>query len=153
MDDGNPLSYTEQIGDFTKALQNEGIRPAKYEMKEGQLWEQDHDFVVMRYAEILLMKAECLVRLGSPALARPFVAQVRTRAGLDTPADITLSFLDDELLREFAFEGHRRTDNIRFGDFFKPNWLTAETPAYRGIFPIPQRELGLNKNLVQNPGY
>jgi len=153
MDDGNPLSYTEEIIDYTKASQNEGIRPAKYELKEGQLWEQDHDFVVMRYSEILMMKAECLVRLGSPALARPFVVQVRDRAGLDTPADITLDFIDDELMREFAFEGHRRTDNIRMGDFFKANWLTAETPAFRGLFPIPQRELDLNKNLVQNPGY
>jgi hypothetical protein len=153
MDDGNPLSYTEEIGDYTKALQNEGVRNAKYELKEGQLWEQDHDWVLMRYAEVLLMKAECFIRLGSPALARPFIEQVRKRANLDTPADVTLDFLDDELMREFAFEGHRRTDNIRMGDFFKPNWLTDATPAYRGIFPIPQRVLDMNSKLVQNPGY
>jgi starch-binding outer membrane protein, SusD/RagB family len=153
MDDGNALTYTEDIIDFTHAMQNEGIRSAKYEVKEGQLWEQDHDFVLMRYAEILMMKAECLIRLGSPALAQPLIAQVRKRANLDTPNDVTLDFLNDELLREFCFEGHRRTDNIRFGEYFKAHWITPETPAYRGIFPIPQRELDLNKNLVQNPGY
>jgi len=153
MDDGNPLTYTENIIDFTHALQNEGVRPAKYEIKEGQVWEQDHDFVLMRYAEILMMKAECYIRLGSPALARPLVAQIRKRANLDTPAEVSLDFLNAELMREFAFEGHRRTDNIRFGDFFKANWMTPVTPAYRGIFPVPQREMDLNSSLVQNPGY
>ena len=154
MDNGSALSYTEDIVDFTNAAQNEGVRCVKYEIKEGQTWEQDHDLVVMRYAEILMMKAECYVRLGAPALARPLVAQIRTRAKLDTPADITLDFLDDEWLREFTFEGLRRTTNIRMGDFFKPNWVkTAETPAYRSIFPIPQYALDMNSNLTQNPGY
>jgi hypothetical protein len=153
MDNGNPLSYTEEIVNFTRAAQNEGVRCVKYEVKEGQLWEQDHDWVLMRYSEILLMKAECLIRLGSSALAVSYISQVRSRAGITTPADVDLDFLDDELMREFTFEGHRRTDNIRMGDFFEANWVTGITPAYRGIFPIPQRELDLNSKMVQNPEY
>jgi len=153
MDNGNPLTYTEEIVDFVRAAQNEGVRCVKYEVKEGQIWEQDHDWVLMRYSEILLMKAECLIRLGSSALAVSYIAQVRSRAGLTTPGTVDLEFLDDELMREFTLEGHRRTDNIRMGTFFEPNWVTGATPAYRGIFPIPQRELDLNSNLVQNTGY
>jgi hypothetical protein len=150
---GNPLSYTEEIGDFENALQNEGVRPMKYEVLADETYERDHDFVVMRYSEILLMKAECYVRMNSPALARPLVAQVRNRAGLDTPATITLKDIDNELKWEFAFESHRRTDNIRMGDFFKPWWSKGETPAYRAIFPIPTAAMDLNNKLVQNPGY
>lgn len=153
MDSGEPLTYTEDIVNFTDAKQNEGVRLAKYEVKAGESWERDHDWVLMRYSEILMMQAECYIRLGSADLALPFVTQIRTRAGLDTPASVDLNFVYDELLREFVFEGHRRTDNIRFGKFFDPWWNKAATPAYRAIFPIPQSEMDKNVNLVQNPSY
>lgn len=153
MDDGTPLSYTEEIVNYVDARQNEGVRIKKYEVKEGEIWERDHDFVLMRYAEVVMMKAECLVRMGTPALARPLVAQIRDRANVGTPGDITLDFIDEELKREFALEGLRRTTNIRMGDWFEPWWNKDATPDYRGIFPIPQYELDLNSNLAQNPGY
>lgn len=153
MDSGLPLTYTEDIVNFTDAKQNEGVRLAKYEMKAGETWERDHDFVLIRYSEILLMQAECYVRLGNPALAEPFIQQITSRAGTAMPATIDLAFLDKELLREFTFEGRRRTDNIRFGTFFQPWWEKGATPAYRGIFPIPTSILATNSNLVQNPGY
>ncbi|MBN1415103.1 MAG: RagB/SusD family nutrient uptake outer membrane protein [Bacteroidales bacterium] len=153
MANGNPLIYTEEIVDFLHAEQNEGVRLNKYEVKLDEVWERDHDWVVMRYAEVILMKAECLIRLGTPDLARPLIAQIRTRAGLDTPASIDLEMLDDELKYEFVFEGHRRTDNIRSGDYFKASWIKPETPRWRGIFPIPQSEIDKNPQLKQNPGY
>lgn len=153
MDSGQPLNYTEEIVNFTDAKQNEGVRLDKYEDKAGESWERDHDFVVIRYAEILMMQAECYVRLGSPDLAAPFVAQIRTRAGLEMPATLDLEFIDQELLREFTFEGRRRTDNIRFGTFFQPWWEKGATEAYRSIFPIPANVLSTNTNLTQNPGY
>jgi hypothetical protein len=144
-------------------LQPEGVRLMKYEVKSDEVSERDHDWVVMRYAEILLMKAECLIRLGTPELARPLMALIRTRAGLDMPETIDLEFLDDELLREFVFEGHRRTDNIRSGDYFKGNWMTHVTPLpnditpstepYTCVFPIPESEIVKNSQLIQNPGY
>lgn len=153
MDSGEPLVYTEDIPDFTNSPQNVGVRLGKYEMKEGEVWERDHDLVIIRYAEILMMQAECYVRLGQAGQAQPLVAQIRTRAGLDTPATIDLDFLNAELRREFVFEGKRRTDNIRFGTFFQPGWELDVTPAYRAIFPIPTTVLTTNANLVQNDGY
>jgi hypothetical protein len=153
MDTGDPLVYTEEIEDFIHAKENEGVRFKKYEVKAGETWERDHDWVVMRYAEVLMMQAECYIRLGSPDLAQPFIFQVRDRAGLTTPAVLDLEFMDNELLREFAFEGRRRTDNIRFGTFFQPWWNKGITPTYRGIFPIPKSELDKNQNLQQHLGY
>ncbi|MDL2212446.1 RagB/SusD family nutrient uptake outer membrane protein [Bacteroides sp. OttesenSCG-928-D19] len=151
---GNPLIYTEEIEDITKALQNEGGRLSKYEDKEGDNWSRDYDMVLMRYAEVLMMQAECYVRLGNPAAARSFVEQIRSRVGLSTPENITLEFIDEELRREFVFEDHRRTDNIRFGTFFKAWWeKDADADKHTGIFPIPAKEMEKNSKLVQNPGY
>lgn len=153
LDDGSPLDYTEEIGDINAAKPNEGVRMYKYERKEGEGWERDHDWVVIRYSEILMMKAESYVRMGNTGMAVPLVQQVRSRAGLPAPGVIDLNFINNELKYEFVYEGHRRTDNIRFGDFFQPWWNKGATPAFRGIFPIPQSELEKNTNLVQNPGY
>jgi len=153
MDSGEPLTYTEDIVNFTDAKQNEGVRLAKYEMKAGESWERDHDFVLIRYSEILMMQAECYVRLGSPTLAAPFIQQITARAGTEIPATIDLDFINKESLREFTFEGTRRTTNIRFGTFFQPWWEKGSTPAYRSIYPIPATVLATNSNLHQNPQY
>lgn len=153
MDNGEPLTYTETVTSVADAKENEGVRLGKYEMKAGETWERDHDLVVIRYAEILMMQAECYVRLGSADLAKPFVQQVTARAGEEMPATIDLNFIDKELLKEFTFEGRRRTDNIRFGTFFLPWWEKGTTEAYKAIFPIPSTVLTTNKNLKQNPGY
>ena len=98
------LSEFELDPDEWKKLcqENEGVRLAKYEMKAGEQWERDHDFVLIRYSEILMMQAECYVRLGSPDLARPFVQQVAARAGEELPATIDLAFINQELLKEFT---------------------------------------------------
>lgn len=152
---GNPLVYTEEISNLNEALQNEGGRLSKYEDKDGDAWERDYDLVLMRYAEVLMMQAECNVRLGNPGAARPFVEQIRNRAGLSTPETIDLAFIDQELRREFVFEGLRRTANIRFGTFFNEWWGKGADPAdkHTGIFPIPQQERNRNDKLDQNPGY
>jgi hypothetical protein len=154
MDSGEPLSYTEDVSNIEDCKQNEGVRLNKYEINAGDQWERDNDFVLIRYAEILMMQAECYIRKGSVDLARPFLDQINMRAGIETPAEISLDYLNEELLREFIFEGKRRTDNIRFGTFFEPGFGGQEaTPAFRSIFPIPQQELDKNSNLQQNPGY
>ena len=151
---GNPLDYTEEIDDINNAAQNCGGRLAKYEDKAGDPWERSYDMVLMRYAEVLMMQAECYVRMGDPASARPFVDQIRRRAGMNTPESIALQFINDELRREFVFEDHRRTDNIRFGDFFKEWWeKDADGGKHTGLFPIPKPELDKNSKLAQNPGY
>jgi hypothetical protein len=135
--------------------QYEGVRLKKYEIKAGEVSERDHDLVLMRWAEILMMKAECYVRLGNPGDAYPLVEQIRIRSGLTTtPNPITLEVLDTEWLHEFLFEGLRRTVNIRFGTYFEPWWSKPNpTPVEKAIFPIPETELEINNKLVQNPGY
>jgi hypothetical protein len=107
----------------------------------------------MRYAEILMMKAECLVRLNKPAEAKPLVAEIRKRAGLATTPDITLEVLDKEWLHEFVFEGLRRSVNIRFGSYFNAGWQREACSRDMGIYPIPASEITSNPKLKQNPGY
>ncbi|MBN2486173.1 MAG: RagB/SusD family nutrient uptake outer membrane protein [Bacteroidales bacterium] len=151
---GAPLIYTETIENFRSAKEYEGVRIAKYETKEGDVAERDNDWVLMRYAEVLMMKAECLVRLERAAEAYPIVSQIRTRSGLtSTPNPVTLEVLDREWLYEFLFEGIRRSVNIRFGTYFGPWWEKPASSRDMAIFPIPANELVKNSNLVQNPGY
>jgi len=153
--EGYVLNYTENISNFIDAYEYEGVRISKYQTKEGDVAERDNDWVLMRYAEVLMMKAECLVRLGRAAEALPIVAQIRTRSGLaSTPNPVTLEVLDTEWLHEFLFEGIRRSVNIRFGTYFEPWWEKPNTtPVEKAIYPIPATELVKNNKLVQNPGY
>lgn len=155
MDNGEPLNYTEEITEFTKALQNEGARLDKYAWNANDAWERDNDWVLMRYAEILMMQAECYLRLGYPDTGLPYINQIRTRAGLDGLTALTLEALDSEWLHEFIFEGLRRTVNIRFGTYFKAWWQKADDPAdkHTALYPIPKEERDKNPGLAQNPGY
>lgn len=117
-----------------------------------------YDYVVFRYADIYYMMAECMLRLGESGYAE-YVNQVKARNFLPddfTPyTDVTLDL--DELLcdrgREFIGETTRRRDLIRYGYFNLPWWDKPKTHASKQIFPIPQRALNANPNLVQNPGY
>jgi hypothetical protein len=130
-----------------------GARLAKYEFDPtaqagGQL--VHNDWVLFRYADVLLMKSEALVRAGQNGDAE--LQQVRARAGAGArPA--TLNNLLDERLLEFAWEGMRRQDLIRFGKFHQPISDRPVSAPYRSVFPIPVDVLSLNTNLTQNPGY
>jgi hypothetical protein len=115
-----------------------------------------NDVATIRYAEILLTKAEALLRSGGSATeARNLVNQVRVRSNASSLANVTLNTILDERGRELMWEGTRRRDMIRFGTFFTwtPFFKPAVTPAFRGLLPIPAAELGANPNLKQNPGY
>jgi hypothetical protein len=103
------------------------------------------------------MKAECEMRLGSPVAALTYTAPVRERAGLAnfSPAAFNLDSLLAERGREFAWEGWRKEDMIRFGHFgdakqFKP---TADPNKDAQFFPIPTAAINTDPNLTQNPGY
>ncbi|MFT4061449.1 MAG: RagB/SusD family nutrient uptake outer membrane protein [Edaphocola sp.] len=129
----------------------------------------DLDFPLFRYADVLLMYAEAYLRGGGgdAATALGYVNQVRERAYGNTDgdiaaADLTLDFMLDERARELYWEGHRRSDLIRFGKFTGADYIWpwkggskdgASVGDYRALFPIPTSELNLNSNMVQNPGY
>ena len=113
-----------------------------------------NDFPIYRYADILLMKAECLVRLNKASDATPFVNQVRQRAGLDAlGASPSLQDVYTERSLELNWEGHRRQDMIRFGTFLLPNEFRGASPEFRKLFPIPTSALNANPGLIQNEGY
>ena len=154
MDNGEPLNYTEDIQNFTKAAQNEGARLDKYEWSATDSWERDNDWVLMRYAEVLMMQAEANYRLGYMQNALTYINQIRKRAGLADLTSLDEDALDNEWKHEFVFEGLRRTTNIRFGTFFKAWWnKPADADKHTGVFPIPKVEIEKNGNLVQNEGY
>lgn len=69
-------------------------------------------------------------------------------------ADITYGRFLDELGWEFAIEGHRRSDLIRFGVFTTKTWFNhVPNGNYRSLFAIPSGEISTNSKLKQNPGY
>lgn len=137
-----------------------GARNVKYFPDANSIQNNaNNDFVVFRYADILLMKAEALVRQGETGgVALDLVNEIRERAFGNSDNNFTtlgLQDIYDERGREFAMEMTRRIDMVRFGTFLDANAFkpakTAET--HRLIFPIPTDALTTNSNLIQNPGY
>ena len=138
-----------------------GARMKKYEldpsaMKDGKL--MDNDWVMFRYADVLLMKAEALIRSNDMASAVPLVNMVRERAGAKPMNGISLEGLLKERMIEFAWEGWRRQDQIRFGTFTREWSSRPELPdesrtGYTNLFPIPADILILNPLMTQNEGY
>jgi len=129
----------------------------------------DTDFPLFRLADVYLMYAESVLRGGAGGdigTAVNYVNQLRERAynntnGNITSTDLTLQFILDERGRELMWEGHRRTDLIRFNQFtengiwpWKGNVPAGKTTEkFRDLFPIPSTELISNPNLKQNTGY
>jgi hypothetical protein len=118
----------------------------------------NHDFPVFRYADILMMKAEALLRGATPTngeTSLTLVNQIRVRASAPVVnGSISLDELLNERAREFAWEAWRRNDLIRFGKY-SATWLFKDAISDKNheIFPIPADQIKLNPNLVQNPGY
>ena len=137
------------------AGREEGIRNLKfYPVAPMNGGGASNDFPIYRYADILLMKAECNVRLGNAGAAKPFIDQVRTRAGLTAlAANPVLDDIYKERGFELNWEGHRRQDMIRFDKFLLAHDFKPVCGAFRKLFPIPTFALNANKTLVQNPGY
>lgn len=148
------LVFTPTISSLERALANEGVRSVKYEVQRGNtsIW-NDNDMVIFRYADILLMNAEAQLRTGNTAGALTMVNQVRARAGVAPLTTLTLQDLLDERGREFAWEGWRRNDQIRFGKWNTTWQFKTNTEAFRSLFPIPAQQISSNPNLKQNPGY
>jgi starch-binding outer membrane protein, SusD/RagB family len=146
------------IVDYTSSESNEGYRVMKYYPGTFIGRDASNDIVLQRYSDILLMKAEALLRSGGSANeALDLVNRVRARSNATpfTSAEFTLHDILDERGREFLWECSRRTDMIRFGDYFTGRWQfkTTDTPEWRGIYPIPNKEIISNPNLIQNPNY
>jgi hypothetical protein len=151
------VTYTAEVSslDNPGAGPNEGIRDIKFfPAKPADGSGESNDFPIYRYADILLMQAECNVRLGNAAAAKPFIDQVRVRAGLSALAgNPTLDNIYDERGFELNWEGHRRQDMIRFNKFTLAHGFVPAVGDFRKLFPIPTSALNANPGLKQNSGY
>ena len=162
--DGRPLNYPNgkqlvlvPVKDIVSAQDNEGYKVLKY-TPVGTTWSgynADNNLVLERYSDVLLIKAEALFRLGNTDGALTLVNQVRTRSNATLLTTLALQDIEDERSREFIWEGCRRTDMIRFGDYFTGTWAfkTTQTESFRAVYPIPAEQLTNNPKLTQNPGY
>lgn len=162
---GQPFSsrYSPGSPDFNRVWFRKFLND-HHKNEEGFRSENNYRFI--RYADVLLMYAECLNQVGLTAEAYQYVDRVRERAGL-APLSIAMpglsqsDFLEQikhERLLELTGEGHRWTDLVRWGDL-GPG-LADQDPAFAGFevgkhefLPIPQRDLDINSDLTQNPGW
>lgn len=169
---GNQVHFTEditlakidntiEVGNDPNAFQ-QGCHSIKWFIVPGDYnngRNQSNDLPIFRFADILLMKAEALTRLGQNG-AKDLFNQIRSYAGAPTIAsEPSLEDIYQERGREFFDENWRRNDMIRFGhyeDEFFPHYKDfpdANFDKRHRIFPVKQGELDLNPGWVQNPGY
>lgn len=128
------------------------------------------DMPLFRLGEQYLIYAEAVLRgatNGDINTALNYINALRTRAygntsGNITPSQLTLDFILDERGRELYWEGHRRTDLVRYGKFTSSTYLWpwkgniaggTGVDAHFNLYPIPSLEVNANPNLHQNPGY
>lgn len=139
-------------------------RPFKYwpdQGAEGPAY--GNDIPVIRYADILLSRAEALNELNGPNQESiDLINQVRNRAGVSSlvltdfgSTDELRAHILQERAWEFWWEGKRRKDLIRHGKFIEKAHARGATNAqdFHVRFPIPQSVMDANPNLEQNPGY
>lgn len=154
-------------GSMTEGEENSGARFHKYKsgtLDDPNYWE--NDYIIYRLTEIYFNKAEAIMRKNNgvaTAEAVELINASRKRAFTDadwpanqyTVATLTLDELLKERGREFIFEGKRRTDLIRFGKFTTASWWdhNPSNDPNKELFPVPNNQLAINPNLVQNPGY
>lgn len=155
-DNGQPFIYKKDVPSIDRSDIVDGYRWGKFEYAQDITNRLSNDFPVFRYADVLLMKAESLVRLNLPG-AGELVTQVRSRAFKNNPAkaivtdqqlrtgsvydygrrdenvttheggsDIQFGRMLDELGWEFTQEGRRRQDLIRFGVFSTKSWFSHD---------------------------
>ena len=137
-------------------------------------WEsQPNNWILLRYADVLLMYAEAVAKGGTATAgtAESRLNAVRTRAGIPTVSGLSGAALMDSIMverrRELAFEGQRWYDLSRWGIMdetfraktafvatYRPGETTPHgTPGGSDLFPIPTAQLNTNRQLSQNPGW
>ncbi|HEX5437856.1 MAG TPA: RagB/SusD family nutrient uptake outer membrane protein [Gemmatimonadaceae bacterium] len=193
-DQGRGYDFVKAVPRIDSTDFNNGYPVWKYEIYAGETGASDVDYPVFRYAEVLMDKAEALLRTGHADEAAAIVTTVRQRDFSSDPAKATVTGAElmqgssynygwddvdgivktgpggtptanggadvkygrflDELGWEFAVEGHRRTDMIRFGVFTTKTWFNhVPKGPYHTLFAIPADAIATNSNLKQNPGY
>ena len=157
--------YRDRGSDYNYAAGILGSEPSSQSFS-------DIDLPIFRLPEMYLIYAEAVLRGGTTGdinTALGYINKIRTRAyagssagNLQSTADLTLPFILDERARELYWEGFRRTDLIRYGQFTSSSYLWpfkggvkggSGVADFRNIYAIPDVDLAANPNLKQNPGY
>lgn len=164
-----------EIESLDAAKWGDGARMLKYEVDKAQKNAYcENDFVLFRYADVLYMKEEAILRggRGTTGISTPDFQRIRTRAftydtdkgasKVYTAGTLSLDELLNERGREFAWENIRRRDLLRFNKFSDSNYLqyVEGKEDFRKWFPIPYsvieksvRDKDGNPLWTQNPGY
>ena len=158
---GAPLVFTTSIANVNAATEGEGARIYKWPADPAHVAQNNgNDFAWFRLSEMYLIKAEAILD-GATSAQTPLalVRAVRARAfpGGDTLSAVSLPVILRERLFEFAAEGKRRQDLIRFGAYTQP-WEFKTNPEgqedKRVLMPIPQGQIDVNPLITaNNPGY
>lgn len=169
--DGQQLVIDPKIDKLnnTNGGYGQGVRNIKYEVRQAgatgpTVANMNNDLVIFRLSDIMMTKAEAIMRKAGGAAnseAVQLVNDVREKAfnpgdpgAKYTTATLTLDELLDERGREFAYEMKRREDLIRFGKFGNAWWeKPADADKNKELYPIPFDILTANPALKQNPGY
>lgn len=149
-------------GLLVEGLGNDQSFPYKYEFDPNSVgFQSGNDLPIVRYADILISRAEALNELSGPTQeVIDLINEVRLRANATVLSlgGYTKESLRDAILQEraweFFFECKRREDLIRQGRFISDAVARGKNAqAFHVLYPIPQVELDANPNMVQNPGY
>lgn len=120
------------------------------------------NYNIIRLAEMYLIRAEANFRNSTSTGATPLadINRIRNRAGLTNLATVTLNNILLERRVELCFEGHRLHDlkRLKQNIVILNGTTTVITTTFpynspKAVLPIPLREINVNSNLVQNPGY
>lgn len=142
--------------------------PYAYKWRHADGWSSTDNQILIRLADIILLKAEALNQLGQTAQAIPLINAIRARVSLaPTPAssqtDVAAAILKERRL-ELALEGHRWNDLLRAGAQYTITLMNSQVDPSGNplnynlsqnllLYPIPASEIQLDANLTQNPGY
>ena len=156
-------SVSELPSNITTGEENSGVRLVKRPVPDlaDRTLKFNPDYVIMRYAEVVYMMAECKYRSGRKQEACDLLNSVRARnfAGVDpdpcTVDNLTKYRFLQEWMTEFLGEQRRRTDLRRWNAYTTETWWDHNpSQHYRELFPIPQKTISAsNVAIKQNPGY
>ncbi|MDB5032724.1 RagB/SusD family nutrient uptake outer membrane protein [Mucilaginibacter sp.] len=158
---GAPLIFTPNV-DLNYSTEAQGIRVIKYlphPAADGSVNDDNatNTYILLRYSDVLLMKAEAIFRGGTDPNAQTalgIINTLRAQRGATLATTVTATSLLADRGHELYYEGWRRNDQIRFGTFNNPvDQRSAKTDPTRTIYAIPQRAVDTNPNLKQNAGY
>ncbi|HCD52605.1 MAG TPA: RagB/SusD family nutrient uptake outer membrane protein [Balneolaceae bacterium] len=158
--DGAPINYTPEINELApNGSRQAGVRLGKFSFKLRQQNDMDNDYTLLRYAEVLMNKAEATARLNdnwSHPTTISLMNMVRARAGASAYTTLTEDEFIAERGREFFQESLRRTDLIRFDRWGDAWWeKSAHNNAYKNVMPIPLDQINATTDgsLTQHTDY